>query len=63
MEYIKGNIVLEHENGDFVITMNVPFERMWFSLLMGFGNQVQVLEPDELKTMLKQKAEDILSLY
>jgi predicted DNA-binding transcriptional regulator YafY len=63
LEYLNGNIEQEYENGDFIITMNVPFERMWFSLLLGFGNQVQVLEPAELKTMLKQKAEDILSIY
>ncbi len=63
LEYLNGNIIEEHENGDFIITMNVPYERMWFSLLMGFGDQIQVLEPEELKVLLKQKAEGILSIY
>lgn len=63
LEYLNSNIVEQRDNGDFVIAMNVPFERMWFSLLMGFGDKVQVLEPEELKTMLKQKAEEILSIY
>lgn len=63
LEYLNCCIEQEYENGDFVAAMNVPYERMWFSLLMGFGNQVQVLEPVELKAMLRQKAEDILSLY
>ena len=63
LEYLSSNTIEEHENGDFIITMNVPFEHMWFSLLMGFGDKVQVLEPDELKAMLKQKAEEILSIY
>lgn len=63
LEYLNSNIVEQHENGDFIITMNVPFERMWFSLLLGFGDKVRVLEPDELKAMLKKKAEEILSIY
>lgn len=63
LEYLNGSIVEERENGDFIIVMNVPFERMWFSMLLGFGNQIEVLEPEELKTLLKQKAEEILSIY
>jgi predicted DNA-binding transcriptional regulator YafY len=59
----NSNTIEEYENGDFILTMKVPFERMWFSLLMGFGDKVQVLEPDELKAMLRQKAEEILSIY
>jgi len=63
LEYINGTIVEERENGDFVMAMNVPFERMWFSLLMGFGRHVEVLEPEHLKIMLRKKAEEILSIY
>lgn len=62
MEYLSDNIVEERENGDFVIVMNVPPERMWFSLLMGFGKQVEVLEPESLKVMLRERAEEILSI-
>jgi predicted DNA-binding transcriptional regulator YafY len=63
LEYLGNSIVEERENGDFIIENHVPFERMWFSLLLGFGNQVEVLEPEELKIMLKDKAEEILSIY
>ena len=63
LEYLNYNIVEERENGDFVIAMSVPFERMWFSLLMGFGNQIKVLEPEQLKLMLREKAKEILSIY
>jgi len=60
MEYLSDNVVEERENGDFIIVMNVPLERMWFSLLMGFGKQVEVLEPESLKIMLRERAEEIL---
>mgnify|MGYP001036218334 CR=1 FL=1 len=64
LEYLGDNIVAEYENGDFILQpLEVPFERMWFSLLLGFGNQVEVLEPNELKQMLQEKAKDISSLY
>lgn len=62
-EYLSNNVVEEYENGDFIVAMNVPFERMWFSLLLGFGDKVQVLEPEKLKEQLKQAAKEVLSLY
>jgi predicted DNA-binding transcriptional regulator YafY len=60
---LNCNVVEERANGDFVLSLTAPFERMWFSLLMGFGRQVEVLEPEELRTLLREKAEEILSLY
>lgn len=43
--------------------VSVPFERMWFSLILGFGNKIKVLEPIELIELIKQNAESILSIY
>lgn len=63
LEYLRCHIIEERKNGDFVIEIRLPFERMWFSLLMGFGDKVRVLDSDDLKKMLKQKAEEIFSLY
>ncbi|MGF7142888.1 putative DNA-binding transcriptional regulator YafY [Anaerotaenia torta] len=62
MEYLTDHVVEERENGDFIAAMSVPLERMWFSLLMGFGSQIQVLEPEILKSMLRERAEEILSV-
>lgn len=53
LEYLSSNILEERTNGDFIIELHAPFERMWFSLLLGFGNQVEVIEPAELRTILK----------
>lgn len=63
MEYLRPNIIEEQKNGDFIIGINMPMERMWFSLLLGFGGSVKVIDCDELKEMLKQKAKEILSSY
>jgi predicted DNA-binding transcriptional regulator YafY len=64
MEYMKGKIVEERENGDFVmVTHGIENERMWFSLLLGFGDSVEVLEPQEIIDMLKEKTLQIQNLY
>ncbi|MGL5436984.1 MAG: helix-turn-helix transcriptional regulator [Lachnospiraceae bacterium] len=63
-EYLGSEIIEEFDNGDFILLIQgLPFERLWFSLLMGFGSQVEVLEPVELKDMLREKAREILSIY
>lgn len=63
LEYLRGDIIEEHPNGDFVLAFCLPYERMWFSLLLGFGEQVQVLQPEELRAMVLQKARKILNTY
>lgn len=64
MEYMKGKIVEERENGDFVmVTHGIENERIWFSLLLGFGDSVEVLEPQEIIDMLKEKTLQIHNLY
>ena len=63
-EYLDGDIVETLENGDFIMRLNVlEDERMWFAMLLSFGNKVKVLEPEELKIRLTETAENILSLY
>ncbi len=63
-EYLKGKVIEEYPNGDFTYSFAVPEnERMWFSLLLGFGSEVEVLEPKELRVRLKEKSEEIFRLY
>ncbi len=64
MEYLKGKILEECPNGDFVMEMHsVENERMWFSLLLGFGDKVEVLEPQEVIDMVREKSAEIQKLY
>jgi predicted DNA-binding transcriptional regulator YafY len=63
-EYLGGTITKTLENGDFIMQMYVlEDERMWFAMLLSFGNNVTVLEPEELKTRLTETAKNILTLY
>ena len=64
MEYLKGQIIQERDNGDFIlITDVIENERMWFALLMSFGGAVKVLEPRKIIDMLKGKSGEIQKLY
>jgi predicted DNA-binding transcriptional regulator YafY len=63
-EYLAGEIVKTLENGDFIMRLHVlEDERMWFAMLLSFGNNVTVLEPEELKNRLIETAENIFTLY
>ena len=56
-EYLDGQITETLENGDFIMRMNaLEDERMWFAMLLSFGDKVTVLEPEELKIRLAKTA-------
>lgn len=63
-EYLGGTIEETLDNDDFIMRMySLEDERMWFAMLMSFGDKVTVLEPEELKTRIAETAEKTLSLY
>jgi predicted DNA-binding transcriptional regulator YafY len=39
------------------------YERMWYSLLLGFGNSIEVLEPESVRQRLVKTAEEIINVY
>lgn len=64
IEYLKGNIELEYENGDFIMNLHLPEnEQLWFGTLFSFGKLVKVIEPEALKEKLCAKSREILNLY
>ena len=63
-EYLDGTIVETLENGDFILEIHpLEDERMWYAMLLSFGDAVTVLKPEALKIRLRKTAENILSLY
>jgi len=63
-EYLGGEIIEILENGDFIMQIHaLEDERMWFAMLLSFGNKVKVLEPESVKMRLTETAQNILSLY
>lgn len=63
-EYLNAEYIETLENGDYIMGIDAyESERMWFAMLMSFGNTVRVLEPEEVKIRVMKTAENILSLY
>ena len=63
-EYLGGIIERTLDNGDVILHLSVlEDERMWFAMLLSFGDKVTVLAPEALKARLTETAENILSLY
>jgi len=63
-EYLDGDITEILANGDFIMNIYaMEDERMWFAMLLSFGNLIQVIEPDGLKARLVEIAKNILSIY
>lgn len=64
IEYLKGVVESQDENGDFILKLHLPEnEQLWFGTLLSLGSLVQVIEPESLKKRLCDKCMDILQLY
>lgn len=63
-EYFKGNITKEYENGDFEYKIVVPEnEQFWYGVILSFGENVKVLEPEDLINRIKRDCTGILEMY
>ncbi len=63
-EYLNGRIIEEHKNGDFIYELTVPpKEHFWYGTVLAFGNQIKILEPDELVKRICQNCNEILEQY
>jgi predicted DNA-binding transcriptional regulator YafY len=64
MEYLKGTIESELENGDTIIKMSFPEnEQFWYGVLLSFGNKVRIIEPKGLIEKICMTCHDILLEY
>lgn len=63
-EYLNGKITKEYENGDFEYTFTVPeTESFWYGMLLSFGGNVKVLEPQSVIKRIQSTCQNILDIY
>lgn len=63
-EYLNIEIIEEMENGDFVFCLQVPEkETFWYGVLLSFGNNVKVIEPQNIVNKIKKSCREILEVY
>ena len=64
LEHFRVRIAAEHPDGSFECKFYaIANERWWYSLLVGLGGQVRVLEPPALAERVRETAEEILRNY
>jgi|GEM_PF-2630545 len=68
-EYIKTRIwhptqtIEEQEDGSIILKMKVPVEEELVKWVLGYGDNIVVLEPDSLKDIIKEQAKGLYHLY
>ncbi len=63
-EYLNGTLESEFDNGDFLYSLTVPENEMfWYGVLLSFGNKAKVLEPQELRQKICTTCGEILEEY
>ncbi len=64
IEYLRGIITEEFNNGDVLMTLNVvENEHFWFGTLLSLGDSVEILEPEGLRLRVLNAAKTIFALY
>lgn len=64
VEYLRGTVLEEYENGDFLMQFTVPEnEQFWFGTVLSFGDRTEVIAPANIRKRLLENAEKIVSLY
>ena len=63
-EYMKGTVIEELSNGDALMSFTVvENEQLWFGTLLSLGDNVQIIEPADIRERLVTAAEKIIKLY
>lgn len=63
-EYLNGRVTREFENGDFEFCFSVPeHETFWYGVVLSFGNQAKIMEPQEIKERIIKTCKEIQMEY
>lgn len=62
-EYFEDEHIEHLEDGAMIVTFDVPEDDWIYSMILGFGDCVEVIEPKRMRSAIREKTEKILSLY
>ena len=51
------------EDGYYYVTVKYELNNWTFHYLLSFGKYVEIIEPEEARVMLKERAADIVKIY
>jgi len=62
-DYFSSSTIIEEDEGTLLVTSTQPDEPWLYRMLLEYGEEVKVLEPEDVATRLVEKVEYILRLY
>jgi predicted DNA-binding transcriptional regulator YafY len=63
IEYFGEDNVEIQENGELIVNFSAPEDEWIYSIILSFGEYSEVLEPERVRDIIKEKAKKIVSLY
>lgn len=63
VDYFNEEQIQFDADGTTTVSFALPEDDWLFELVLGFGSQVEVLEPPHLRNLIKQKAAEMVSIY
>ena len=59
----RDTIIIKDDNEHFVFTVNVVVSQQFLAWVFGFGNEAEILSPDEVRKEMKKQASAVAKLY
>lgn len=61
IEYLNGKVIETRSDGDYILQLYLPKdEEIWKGVLISFGNEIQIIGPQEVKKELEKRCNQFL---
>jgi predicted DNA-binding transcriptional regulator YafY len=62
-DYFDEEMIEILPSGELLVTVDYPEDEWVYSLILGYGEYVQVLEPDHIRDIIRKKSQKIFDMY
>lgn len=62
-DYFEEEQVEYKDNGDMIVNVSFPDDQWVYSYILSFGENVEVIEPEHIRKIIQNKAEQIINNY
>jgi predicted DNA-binding transcriptional regulator YafY len=62
-DYYDGEQIEYVQDGSLIVTVNYPEDEWVYGMILGYGNEVEVLEPSHIRDVIKERALKIFKIY
>lgn len=59
----RDTIIIKDGNEHFVFTVNVVVSQQFLAWVFGFGNEAEIISPDEVRNEMRKQASEVAKLY